>query len=1731
MAGSQYNIVLGTKVDTTSADKAINNLIKKASQKTFKINFDNKDFQESLKKADTTIKNVITSSGKLETTIKGLTNNGRKQTQIVTQQIDAYGNLKNIYEQYITCVSSKGTEYEKKRGKTVVETITQEDEIIRQLTKDYQVLNTNINTYTTSTGKLVTEEEKVYSNGVKLKTTTSEYINNLGVKNTETQKAIAIDGQYQNIGNQITTTLKGQSEVTDILTTKTQTLANGMKTLTTETISTNQAGEKTKTVVTETSDNLGKLTTTTSEYVQVQGQWVKQGQTVNTTIDKTNTGTKGLISTIITATQKVLLFSASTQLISLFSQAVSEAKQVILDFDAAITEMKKVSDLSGESLNNYTQRLGELGEAVGRTRTQMVEASTEFLKSGYSTDDSANLAQIASLYQNIADSELSAGDSASYIISQMKAFGIEANNAIDIIDKTNEVSNNFAVSSTDISSALTKTSSSLASYGNDINETIGLITAGTEIMTGQASKVGRGLRSIGVNITKMATQAGELSYSVNGTTKTISLLNDETGDMLNTYEVLSEIKKDWDDMNASEQATLATNIASKTQMDVFTSVMTNFDTAVKATNTSIKASGSAWKENEAYTESIAYKLQAIKTQFEALVLGDGGLTNVVKLVLDLTANFLTLLNSGDKLIITLGLLTTTWALFNSEMLKTKAIQISSFITKTISDIVGFIQIIMSATTVTEGFNSALALLGSTNVIILAITATLAGLYVGVKVLDKLIVTADESAEMLSNFASASSEADNNVETLTQKVRDLKDEIATLGNSDSARLQYLKEQTAEYEAQLAIEKEKQRITHSKEEDQAVEDAYTGQGTTKVGSFGSSGGIVTYTGTAQEQLQQSIEAITNYGEKVKEVDEEIIEVEDKLTKAREEGNAKSESYLLKSLDGLEKRKEGYQEQIDGAKEVASVMNDKVQSEINGIYSETGANAELKQSLQETSDAYVDILSIQESGLTTQESQNDLLESVAEKYGVTTEAIQDYLSNHSELYDEYESDEDLYNAVGEALQEQASDYTTLGDAMANSVSTIYELGSSYKSLKSAVDDFNNGGGMTASNLENLITLATEHAGALTYEGGQLQLNQAYFENLAQAEIDEAEAKVAETAQTQLASIQNGEYAEILEQVNTAANHSATGSINAGNAAYIAGENAAEGAKGFEKFWASVDNKDYDYNANQKKAYEFVKQQTQVQYEALEGLRSSLGTFFSDTSSASSSASKSTTDTWKEAYKNAKENIDAMYENGTLSAEEYVNKLQELSDKYLTDTAEHQEKYADEIRSIYNDMYKALKESAKDALDEEENRLKEAYNNIKEEGSKALKALKAKHEEEEDAVDKKIDALEKLKDKEKEAYNTQIDKLKKVKEQVEDTYDAQIDALKAEREEYENQLELMKLKQEIAQSSQEYQYVMGEDGKFGYQVNQEAVDTAQEELYEEELKQTYERQLQALEDAKAEASKSYEQQIEDLENFRDAKIAEYEQQIEDLEIYLDNLKEQNERLENELEAHYDELEAQYEKAYNDFKAYADKALEGQITVVENENSVWATRINNLANFVNQYNAILNKLGDGSTSNSGNYSGSSAKTTKVASNTKSSSSTKTTSKTTTKASGGGGTWRNTAYASGNSYVDNDQIAIVGEDPNKEIVIGSKLNNGVLANLTKGSGVVNATSTKTLAGLLNSLGTLGMGSLSNLTPNNTSNSQSITIGNITLPQVKDGQDFINYMQNFSVDMTTKAFAY
>ena len=278
----------------------------------------------------------------------------------------------------------------------------------------------------------------------------------------------------------------------------------------------------------------------------------------------------------------------------------------------------------------------------------MVEAATNFRKSGFNNSDSAMLAQVAAQYQNIADTAVSAGDAAASITSQIRAFGEDASFATTVINAYNEVANNFSVGTNDISNAMEIASSGMATYGNSFQQVIGLVTSGTEIMQGRASQVARGLSTIAARIVKNQDALAEYGIQVEKT----------DGSLKSTFDVLSELKPKWDAMTDAQRVALGDTIAGQNQYKVLASVLQNFQHAIDATNTALESAGSAAKENAAYMESLEAKENALKAEFEDFanrVLSK----DVVKGFLEAGTSMLDFANNDVGAVITrIGLLTT-----------------------------------------------------------------------------------------------------------------------------------------------------------------------------------------------------------------------------------------------------------------------------------------------------------------------------------------------------------------------------------------------------------------------------------------------------------------------------------------------------------------------------------------------------------------------------------------------------------------------------------------------------------------------------------------------------------------------------------------------------------------------------------------------------------------------------------------------------------------------------------------------------------------------------------------------------------------------------------------------------------------------------------------------------------------------------------------------------------------
>ena len=111
--------------------------------------------------------------------------------------------------------------------------------------------------------------------------------------------------------------------------------------------------------------------------------------------EKSTKKVKGLGAETLHVTKKVIQFGAITSVIRGVTSGFADMVQNVFELDAALTEFKKVSNLTGKELERYTDQAYKAGRETARTGTEMIEASTQFRKMGYSDQQSMQLAKTA----------------------------------------------------------------------------------------------------------------------------------------------------------------------------------------------------------------------------------------------------------------------------------------------------------------------------------------------------------------------------------------------------------------------------------------------------------------------------------------------------------------------------------------------------------------------------------------------------------------------------------------------------------------------------------------------------------------------------------------------------------------------------------------------------------------------------------------------------------------------------------------------------------------------------------------------------------------------------------------------------------------------------------------------------------------------------------------------------------------------------------------------------------------------------------------------------------------------------------------------------------------------------------------------------------------------------------------------------------------------------------------
>ena len=343
----------------------------------------------------------------------------------------------------------------------------------------------------------------------------------------------------------------------------------------------------------------------------------------------------------------------------------------VKSLDTAMINMKRVTEGTNAAYAKFIDNAEKQATALKTTTSALVEQSYQWAKLGYTMEESLELANASTIFMRVADVDQT--QALSNLVTILKAYRIEAEDTIDVVDKLDKLNNEFAVSAAGLGEGLERSASSLQMTGNSLDQSLALLTGAGEI-TQNLENTGNALKVVALRLQGMKGKLEELEEPVddlmevskiqtqilNLTKNQVNIYDGASDKFRSTYDILKDISEIWDTLSSTDRASLTEIMFGKLRANQGLAIIQAFQSGQieAAYQASVNAAGTATKENEEMMEGLQAHIDAFKHSFEELsnavmsskflkTLIDGGKT-FLEILTNITKTFgsLTLVGTG-----------------------------------------------------------------------------------------------------------------------------------------------------------------------------------------------------------------------------------------------------------------------------------------------------------------------------------------------------------------------------------------------------------------------------------------------------------------------------------------------------------------------------------------------------------------------------------------------------------------------------------------------------------------------------------------------------------------------------------------------------------------------------------------------------------------------------------------------------------------------------------------------------------------------------------------------------------------------------------------------------------------------------------------------------------------------------------------------------------------------------
>ena len=309
------------------------------------------------------------------------------------------------------------------------------------------------------------------------------------------------------------------------------------------------------------------------------------------------------------------------------TRGIRDAWNGIKDLDKEFTQIAVVTDKTTSQLWNSYGTYSQMAQGLGVATKDAVATSALYYQQGLDTADvmtltaeTIKMAQIAGMDFATATNQMTAA---------IRGFNLEMNQASMVNDIFSTLAANAAVSTQELSYALTKTASIAESAGMSIDTTSAFLTKMIETTREAPENIGTAMKSIVARFEELKKNPLALTVDVDGeevvankVEAAIALagvkLRDAGGQFRDLDDVFLELAKSWDGLDRNTQRYIATIAAGSRQQSRFIALMDGYDRTLELTEIAQDSEGQSVAQFLKTLDSLDSKLNRVGNSLEQL---------------------------------------------------------------------------------------------------------------------------------------------------------------------------------------------------------------------------------------------------------------------------------------------------------------------------------------------------------------------------------------------------------------------------------------------------------------------------------------------------------------------------------------------------------------------------------------------------------------------------------------------------------------------------------------------------------------------------------------------------------------------------------------------------------------------------------------------------------------------------------------------------------------------------------------------------------------------------------------------------------------------------------------------------------------------------------------------------------------------------------------------------------